>query len=63
MLPLTPLWRLGYLVQLGLFNSYFECKCSFREISMIKMIILDQNKPIWLGRCQRNLFHRVAMNN
>ena len=23
-------------------------KCSFREISMIIMVILDQNKPVWL---------------
>ena len=30
------------LPQLGLFHPYFLCKCSFREISMIK-VILDQN--------------------
>ena len=36
------------LRELGLFHPYFVCKCSFREISMIKMFILDQNKPIWL---------------
>ena len=31
---------------LGLFHPYFVCKCSFREISMIKIVILDQSKPI-----------------
>ena len=38
------------LPQLGLhvFHSYFVCRCSFREISMIKMVILDQSKPILL---------------
>ena len=28
--------------------SIFVCKSSFREISMIKMVILDQSKPISL---------------
>ena len=28
--------------------QYFVCKCSFREISMIKIAILDQRKPIFL---------------
>ena len=32
----------------GLFHSYFGCKCNFREISMIKMVISYQNKQIWL---------------
>ena len=36
------------LPQLGLFHSNFVCKSSFREISMIKMVILDQSKPISL---------------
>ena len=36
------------LLGLGLFHLYFVCKCSFREISMIKMVILDQNKQISL---------------
>ena len=36
------------LHELGLFHPYFVCKCSFREISMIKMVILDQSKPISL---------------
>ena len=36
------------LRELGLFHPYFLCKCSFREISMIKMVILDQNKPMLL---------------
>ena len=31
----------------GLFLPYCVCKCSFREISMIKIVILDQNKPAW----------------
>ena len=34
------------LHELELFHPYFECKCSFREISMIKIVILDQSKPI-----------------
>ena len=29
--------------QLGLFRTYFVCKCNFTEISMIKMVILDQS--------------------
>ena len=29
-------------------HPYFVCKCSFREISIIKIIILDQSKPISL---------------
>ena len=45
-------WSFGLfrpnLHELGLFHPYFVCKCSFREISMIKMIILDQSKPISL---------------
>ena len=41
------LFRLN-LHEVGLFHSYFLCKCSFREISMIKMVILDQSKPILL---------------
>ena len=36
------------LLELGLFHPYFVCKCSFRKISMIIMVILDQNKPITL---------------
>ena len=36
------------LPQLGLFHPYFVCKCSFRVISMIKIVILDQSKPISL---------------
>ena len=27
------------------FIQYFVCKCSFRKISMMKMVILDQSKP------------------
>ena len=45
-------WSFGLfrpnLPQLGLFHLYFVCKSSFRVISMIKMIILDQSKPISL---------------
>ena len=33
-------------VSSGYFIQYFVCKYSFREISMIKMLILDQSKPI-----------------
>ena len=36
------------LRQLGLFHPDFVCKSSFRVISMIKMVILDQSKPISL---------------
>ena len=32
----------------GYFIQYFICKCSFREISMRKNVILDQSKPISL---------------
>ena len=32
----------------GYFIQYFVCKCSFKEISMIKMVILDKSKPISL---------------
>ena len=35
-------------VSLGYYIHYFVCKCSFREISMIKMVILDQSMPISL---------------
>ena len=35
-------------VSYGYFIHYFICKCSFREISMIKMAILEQSKPISL---------------
>ena len=35
-------------VSLGYFIQYFVGKCSFREISIIKMLILDQSKPISL---------------
>ena len=36
------------LPQVGLFHPYFVCKSSFRVISMIKILILDQSKPISL---------------
>ena len=32
----------------GYFIQYFVSKCSFREISMIKIVIFDQSKPISL---------------
>ena len=45
-------WNFGLfrrnLPQLGLFHPYFVCKSSFRAISMIKMVIWDQSKPILL---------------
>ena len=34
------------LRELGLFHPYFVYKCSFREILLTKMVILDQSKPI-----------------
>ena len=36
------------LPQIGLFHPYFVSKTNFRVISMIKMVILDQSKPISL---------------
>ena len=36
------------LPQLWLFHPDFLCKSSFRVISMIKMVIWDQSKPISL---------------
>ena len=36
------------LLELGLFHPYFVSKCSFREILIIKIAILDQSKPISL---------------
>ena len=45
-------WSFGLfrpnLSQLGLYHLYFVCKSSFRVISMIKIVILDQSKPILL---------------
>ena len=45
-------WSFGLfrtnLPQLGLFHLYFVGKSSSRVISMIKMVILDQSKPISL---------------
>ena len=45
-------WTLDFsgpnLSQLGLFHPYFVCKGSFRVISMIKMVILDKSKQIYL---------------
>ena len=45
-------WRFGLfrpnLPQLGLLHTYFVCKSSSRVISMIKMAILDESKPISL---------------
>ena len=36
------------LPQLGLFHPYFASKSSFRVISIIKMVIFEQSKPISL---------------
>ena len=45
-------WTLDFsdpnLPQLGLFHPDFVCKSSFRVISMVKMVISDQSKPIYL---------------
>ena len=44
-------WSFGLfrpnMPQLGLFYQYCVCKSSFRVISMIKMVILDQSRPIF----------------
>ena len=43
-------WNFGLfrpnLREFGLFHPYIEGKWSFTEISMIKIVILDQSKPI-----------------
>ena len=36
------------LRELGLFHPYFVCKCCFKKISMIKIVILNQSKSISL---------------
>ena len=36
------------MCELGLFHPYFLCKINCGEISIIIMVILAQNKPIWL---------------
>ena len=36
------------LPQLGLFHPYFVCKCCFTAISITKIVIWDQSKPISL---------------
>ena len=45
-------WTLDFsgpnMPQLWLFHPYFACKSSFRVISMIKIVILDQSKTISL---------------
>ena len=45
-------WNFGLvrpnLHELGLFHLYFLYKCSFREISIIKIVILDQSKQMSL---------------
>ena len=52
-------WSFGFfwpnLPQLGLFHPYFVCKCCFIEISIIKMVILDQSKPISLVLKVKNI--------
>ena len=45
-------WSFGLfrpdLPQLRLFHPYFVCKSSFRVITMLKIVILDQSKQISL---------------
>ena len=43
------------LPQLRLFHPYFVCKCIFREISMMKMVILNKNKQIWIILKNKNI--------
>ena len=57
------------LQELVLFHPYFVRKCRFREISMIKIVILDKSKPISLfmvlsldRMCQRGL-HAVLWSH
>ena len=51
-------WSLGFfrpnLPQLGLFHPYFVCKISFIVISIIKMVIFDQSKPIFENKKFKN---------
>ena len=42
------------LYELRLIHPYFVCKCSFREISMTKKVILDQSKPIFENKKFKN---------
>ena len=52
-------------VSWGYFIQYFVCKCSFREISMITMVILDQSKPLSLylkikkSKIQKSKIHKL----
>ena len=51
-------WTLDFsgpnLPQFGLLHLYFVCKSSFRVFSMIKMVILDQSKLIYLSFEKKN---------
>ena len=52
------------LNELGLFHPYFVCKCSFRKISTIKTVILDQSKLIWLIlKYQKKIFKNPKFPN
>ena len=59
-------WSYGFfrpnLPQLGLFHPYFVCKSSFRVISVIKIVILDQSKPISLY-LKKNQIKNTKMRN
>ena len=66
---ITKKWSLGFfrpnLPQFGLFHPYFVCKNSFIAISMIKIVILDQSKPILLylkikkSKIQKSKIHKL----
>ena len=45
---IVKIWTFQAQPASGLFHPYFICKSSSRVISMIKMVILDQSKPISL---------------
>ena len=49
--------------QLGLFHPYFVFKSSFRVISMIKMVILDQSKSISLIKKKRIIIKNKKVVN
>ena len=55
-------WSFGLfgsnLHELGLFHPYFVCKCSFREFSMIKIVILE-NRIIENSKI-RNLYTQTT---
>ena len=46
------------LHELGLFHPYFVCKYSFKEISMIQMVILDKSKSSLILKIEKSEFKK-----